>query len=707
MIGGVVERVRGRYALQVAIAIVGVVLVIAGVGAGAIVVVDAELAATVESTMESQARAEAAGVDDWLDGHREFARLVSTTDYVAAEDPDAVRAGLRESLARTRSGDVAGVYVVDRRGDRVVAAAGSVTPSDDDPYRGRLFFQDFGDVLTTAPYEADGRRVLAFASPVEGNTSRVLVVAVDADGVTERFESPYGDGFTTVVDSSGTVVFGTSPVDDGDQYGTGDETPTPVRRGLRGQSGFDESFAGERRLDGAHVRSYAPVAATDWVVVKHAPSRDAYALARTIRGTVLGLVALVVVGAVATYGVLGLRTTRAIESLARRARAVADGDRETSLEVGRADEFGDLGDAIGDMRDDLLAQITTVERQERHLSTLVENLPATLVAFDANGTVTAVAGRAVDALVGRNAAGADAAAVLADGAVADACRDALAGERVSTTVTRSEGTFDMEFSPVADGSVVVVAHDVTERRTRQQRIDVLNRVLRHDVRNRLNVVLGQATALREHVDADAGERALDAIVAETERIVGLSEETRTAQAVIDADTEPVDLSAAARSAVSLARTRHDRLSVTASVEPDCWGTATVHVGQAVETLVSLAVERVPHDEAVAATVDVHQADGSVVVAVADDGQPIPESERASLERGAESKLRHVSGVGLWLVYWTVTLGGGDLEITDAPAGGALVTCRFPACEPTADDPADGVAFERPTDGHAGDEPADG
>jgi sensor histidine kinase regulating citrate/malate metabolism len=106
----------------------------------------------------------------------------------------------------------------------------------------------------------------------------------------------------------------------------------------------------------------------------------------------------------------------------------------------------------------------------------------------------------------------------------------------------------------------------------------------------------------------------------------------------------------------------------------------VHVGRAVEELFSLAVERVPHDESVSATVDLHRDGDEVVVAVADDGNPIPEAERRCVERGTEEKLEHVSGVGLWLVYWTVTLGGGELDIDDAAAGGALVTCKFPACD---------------------------
>ncbi|WP_323676543.1 HAMP domain-containing protein [Halorubellus sp. PRR65] len=700
MIGRVLDRVRGRYALKVAIAIAVVVAVVAGVGAVAVAAIDAELGATVESTMVSQARAEATGVDDWLDSHREFTRLVSTADHVAADDPDEVRSGLRETLERTRNGDVVGVYVIDRRAKRVVTAVGSARPERDDPYWGRLFFQDFGDVITTDPYGANDGRAVAFASPVEGNTSRVVVVAVRADGVSERFETPYGAGFTAVVDSSGTVVFGTDTASVGEPYATGNETPTPVRRGLRGQSGFQDAFPADRGLDADHVRSYAPVAATDWVVVKHAPSDAAYAVSRAVRRTVLALVAIVLVGAVGAYGLVGWRTTRTLESLSRRARAVAAGERDTDLGVDRDDEFGDLGDAIANMRDDLVARIATVERQERHLATLVENLPATLVAFDADGVITAVAGRHVDALAPADAVGADAATVLADGALGEACFEALAGDPVSTTLTVPAGTFDVQFSPTDDGGTVVVAHDVTDRITRQQRIDVLNRVLRHDVRNRLNVVLGQASTLRDHVADDAGVRALDDLVAETERVVELSEDARAAQAVIDADTTPVDLSAAVRDAVAFAENRHDDLSVTRSVTEDCWGDATVHVGRAVEELLSLAVERVSHDEPVSATVELRHDGDMVVLAVADDGRPVPETERRCVERGAESKLEHVSGVGLWLVYWTVTLGGGDMTIADAPAGGALVTCRFRACDPErvdADEPdGDGFGLE---DGH--------
>jgi sensor histidine kinase regulating citrate/malate metabolism len=74
-------------------------------------------------------------------------------------------------------------------------------------------------------------------------------------------------------------------------------------------------------------------------------------------------------------------------------------------------------------------------------------------------------------------------------------------------------------------------------------------------------------------------------------------------------------------------------------------------------------------------------DDEVVVRVADDGPGIPELERTAISAGLESPLQHATGLGLWLVQWTVTNSGGSMSIADREGGGAVVELRLPATEP--------------------------
>jgi hypothetical protein len=59
--------------------------------------------------------------------------------------------------------------------------------------------------------------------------------------------------------------------------------------------------------------------------------------------------------------------------------------------------------------------------------------------------------------------------------------------------------------PVIEGFVVNI-RDVTDRRRREQRMSVLNRALGHDLRNNMNIVLGDTEFLvREHGPDDRAE----------------------------------------------------------------------------------------------------------------------------------------------------------------------------------------------------------
>lgn len=49
----------------------------------------------------------------------------------------------------------------------------------------------------------------------------------------------------------------------------------------------------------------------------------------------------------------------------------------------------------------------------------------------------------------------------------------------------------------------------------------------------------------------------------------------------------------------------------------------------------------------------------------------------------ETQLEHASGLGLWLVRWTVSLSGGDLSFGENEPRGSVVTLSLPA----ADQPA--------------------
>jgi len=241
--------------------------------------------------------------------------------------------------------------------------------------------------------------------------------------------------------------------------------------------------------------------------------------------------------------------------------------------------------------------------------------------------------------------------------------------------------FNVVVTPLQDAAGTDVGYtvafvDVTAERQRKQRLGVLNRILRHNLRNDLTVVVNYADLIESRSDDDLAEYA-DTIQRTSLDLVELGEKARRAAAALDGDRTLVE---------------HDLADLLADVAadvgeefPDGSVTCDVPAGVRVETdvrLLDLVVRSLVENglEHGGGSVTVSYAgtdEGSVRLTVTDDGPGIPDYERAVLEAGEESALEHGSGLGLWLVTWGTTALGGEVAFETPEEGGTVVTLRLP------------------------------
>lgn len=230
---------------------------------------------------------------------------------------------------------------------------------------------------------------------------------------------------------------------------------------------------------------------------------------------------------------------------------------------------------------------------------------------------------------------------------------------------------------------VYLVRDVTGRRARLQRLNVLNRVLRHNLRNEMNVVYGLADAL-EH---DADPEAVAGDIREKARdLVSLSEKAREVDAVLkDGERETTDLGRVVEIECERLRDEYTGVEV-AFATPDRSVRVDAVAGTVLRNLVENAAEHnTDTDPWVEVTVSVD--DGRATVTVADNGPGIPAAERQAIAADAETQLEHASGLGLWVATWGTATAGGSFEVTDRDGGGTVATATFPIrpAERPADD----------------------
>ncbi|WP_436906667.1 PAS domain-containing sensor histidine kinase [Halosimplex marinum] len=272
-------------------------------------------------------------------------------------------------------------------------------------------------------------------------------------------------------------------------------------------------------------------------------------------------------------------------------------------------------------------------------------------------------------------------------------RAAAEGERQSFEwqVERATGELlwvRVRLSPTTiDGRTCVLAEidDITEYRTRERRLRLLSRVLRHNLRNRMNLVAGRAGHVRAAVDDEELAAELERVEATAEEVAGLSESVRQIEEMAEPDAterEPTNVRAVAGPVVQGAREAYPGAELSLTVEDNAWLMADDGLRYALEHAVENAVEHNDR-ETPAVEVTVAAEGGQCVIRVADDGPPIPDVETEVLDETVETtSTYHGTGVGLWVMHWCVTSLGGELSFSENEPRGNVVEIALPRLDGT-------------------------
>lgn len=209
-------------------------------------------------------------------------------------------------------------------------------------------------------------------------------------------------------------------------------------------------------------------------------------------------------------------------------------------------------------------------------------------------------------------------------------------------------------------------------------LGVLNRVLRHDIRNDVNVIEGYVDLIGAESDVDP--KHVGVVRSHTSRIVQLADYARKTERLAsegESGVCTVEIVERLTNTCRKVRASHPEANVVTDFPERADARAHELIDSAFENLVENAVEHHPGSEPFVRA-SVERNGDEVVVTIADDGNGVPDHEVAVLESRTESKLEHSSGMGLWLVNWIATYSGGEVEFAENEPTGSKITIRLPA-----------------------------
>lgn len=226
--------------------------------------------------------------------------------------------------------------------------------------------------------------------------------------------------------------------------------------------------------------------------------------------------------------------------------------------------------------------------------------------------------------------------------------------------------------------------EATERLRRQRDdLELLNQVMRHDIRNTLQIIQAYTELLADHVD-ESGQEYLDTIRDNTESAVALTTTAgELAQVTLreEVDSQRVPLDQVLGQQVDEARSSHRNAVITVSGHIPA--VEVLADGMLRSVFRNLLENAITHNDKTPPEVEVSVAEhgDTVAVRVADNGPGVPDDRKEEIfgkgERGLDSE---GAGIGLYLVQSLVDIYGGDVRVEDNDPEGAVFVVELPRAE---------------------------
>ncbi|QZA88127.1 PAS domain-containing protein [Salinarchaeum sp. IM2453] len=248
------------------------------------------------------------------------------------------------------------------------------------------------------------------------------------------------------------------------------------------------------------------------------------------------------------------------------------------------------------------------------------------------------------------------------------------GELVNERKTGERYIIDQTITPVTDKSgspikFIAVNREISNQKLRKQRLEVLNRILRHNLRNSATVIHGYAEEIKSSI-AENESRIAEIIKDEAVRLIEVGEEARQFDELLTETTqnESVNLSSVVCQIKEEFQSQDKAVDIQLNICPN----DTVQADKDLLTVILREIfeNAVEHNDTATPKVSVKtkRVDQHMTICIQDTGPGIPEEELRPLIDGTETALHHGSGLGLWLIKWGIRQMQGAVSFNNIDSG---------------------------------------
>ncbi|MFT4957616.1 MAG: PAS domain S-box-containing protein [Halobacteriales archaeon] len=677
------------------------------------VTINEEITGQVESQVESETTVQATVYENWLTERWTTLNAMARADEIQHES----RSVVHQWLVAERTGvsnDVHSLHVVNPE-------TGEIFGSTNTKFQGRNLYDRGLDQQTTERLIFISKRPVLLAEDLPKMTiigvrsgDRLLVAAIPSNTTLVELQA-YEGGENSLRSLEGRKLIGTSS-NETIELRENLETGTVVTD--RGKFIMGVRVISHDVLDAEAVDRRDEETAVQTVVVTRAPKTQAFAVRDEISRLLVVAFGLTFILLIGTAAVSMRSVTGAVNRLSERARRVSEGSFDVNVSSDRLDEIGTLYRSVGDMRDSLQQRVNMAKERERkmeaarneadqareELRQVIDLVPDLIFARDsegryllANEATAAGYGMTPEEIEGKRVEELRPGAEQPEGFREEDQRVIESGEQIhgNQEVVRFDGekrihqTTKIPFKPMGDDEDAVLgyARDVTELKEYEQQLetqldnlDVLNKMVRHDIRNEIQVVRAYAESLESHVD-DEGEEYVEQVLDGARAAAEITETARdVAEVMVQADAElaPVGFRSVLEGEIEDVRSSHEAAVVIVDGSiPDVQILADDMFGSVARNLLNNAI--VHNDKDVPQiTVTATETEENVLLRVADNGPGIADDRKERIfDEGEQGLDSNGTGLGLYLVQTLVDRYEGEVWVEDSDPTGAVFFVELP------------------------------
>jgi len=345
-----------------------------------------------------------------------------------------------------------------------------------------------------------------------------------------------------------------------------------------------------------------------------------------------------------------------------------------------------------------IRNVVSQHRTRQKYQLLVDNTPDEIVEVSSDGEIRA-ANRAVATAFGVDRVtlvGKQLSDLLPDDVAASRLEHGQRAITAGSAVTFQDSVGVRHFHNIAvplsetgeGDSVQLITREITQQKRREQELEtkteeleVINRIVRHDINNDVQLLMAWADGVTTNVDEE-GLEYVDRIQNTCDHIAELTAIARDfVDSLADDDVielDPINVSSVLESEVEKKSAAFDYATIAIDGDlPSVSVRANELLSSVFSNLISNAVRHNDRDDP-EVTVNATVEDDTVRVCVADNGPGVPDNRKSEIfgkgEMGPESP---GTGIGLYLVHTLVEQYGGTVHVEDNDPEGAVFVVELP------------------------------